>query len=183
MLWGDTMTKATLTWATINRDWFRLLEVQSIITMAGSMAVCKQTWCQRRQEICILIWLQLGGRSLLQSLPTQWDILSPKDHIYSKKAHLLIEHISHQPSLFKPPQDKTKKGKWGSYILIPSFLKEQIHSNFQGTFHLVMRIFRSKVYFRSQVLNYKLIKCLKVAHTMFILLEYWSGLSKLFVLV
>jgi hypothetical protein len=65
LLWRNTMTKTTLR-ATFTWGWLTILQVQSNLIIAGSIAACKQTWCWRNQEFYILILRQPRGDWLLQ---------------------------------------------------------------------------------------------------------------------
>jgi hypothetical protein len=84
------MTKATFIRLTFNWSWLTISEVQSIIIMAGSMAVFRQTWCWRSQEFYILIPGQPEGHCLPQAAWRRvWITLARLEHIKETSKHYL----------------------------------------------------------------------------------------------
>jgi hypothetical protein len=120
------MTKATHIKINIYWAWITVSEVQSIIIMAGSMVMCRQTWCCNCLEFYILNLWQPEGDCLPQA---SYEASKPvyslthflqKGHTYNKKATLpynaipLSQVFKHmrllELKLFKSPQ--TSLIKW-----------------------------------------------------------------------
>ena len=74
---------------TFNWDWLIVSQVQSVDIMAGSMAVCRQTWYWRRSWECYILILTEEGDYLPQAGRQKEDLIphSGQSEQRSPKAH------------------------------------------------------------------------------------------------
>jgi hypothetical protein len=68
-------------------DWLILSEVPSIIIMAGSMVACRQTWCWRSQEFCILS-ICSQERLVFQVARRRFSKLTPTVTYFLQQGHI-----------------------------------------------------------------------------------------------
>ena len=116
LLWRNTTTKATLIKETFSWGWLTASQVHSIIIMAGSTALCRQMWGQRKSEFYILIWRQPGGDwiSTLVELESR-DLKAPppmkplvqQDHTPPPTRQYFLQQSHTSPIKSTPPNSAT----------------------------------------------------------------------------